>query len=503
MAITVPYRCISTTGNTGYVSGGPGGGLYGLLLGYEATASATAASDQGFMFLKRGDSIKLTFTKASTHKMVVTPLANVFTSNVAQTTSTHNGVITFTLSSSATLGNNGTDPILKVEAQTSSGTPLASASAELHNPAYFYIHVDPSVTATHNFNVGFTNGSLKQNATVTVQNDNGGSTGTNASNPLTLAAGDLINVSYSGSGSGVSPENLVNNGTQHPYSAPGLRSKSQESMFKVYPPTTNAVDDMEYLTSNMTTGGNIVKLTWKTTDILSTGVGSIFFKVNGDGLPNTFSDLTTSNTVVDTFYTKTVTVAGLASGKEALFFIRGGSEGEAVIKVGSGSYSDFVLASNGDTLTLKAKSSSSHNFGRWYKLVAMQGDGAVNETIWTVEDPVKATGAYGMEFYNAANKRLLSIDDKSARFVNAGAITFSSHTAGQEKTESQTIANLTDVPAWRIMTYLTPGQDDDVLGVQIRGVTKSNGSFDVKTFSSNSDNLSKTYTVSYIVLYSE
>ena len=52
------------------------------------------------------------------------------------------------------------------------------------------------------------------------------------------------------------------------------------------------------------------------------------------------------------------------------------------------------------------------------------------------------------------------------------------------------------------MVYFTEDQGTNIQGVQITEVQRAAGSFSVKTYSDNSSNADKSYTIEYVVVYS-
>lgn len=252
---------------------------------------------------------------------------------------------------------------------------------------------------------------------------------------------------------------------------------------------------------DITTGNNTVEATF------TAFLGShcrMPFKISGDGLPTAPADRTTATSALDTYYYTSFTVSGLASGKKAFYFAMGGAE----VKVGSGAYSGRafngehlgVQAGNGDTVTVRAKSPAALDFKKLVQIYGMQGDGQYTMTRWTLGPTSNTDATYGMAFFNSSGNKLLNINDRSARFVASGNLAFSGHTDNTEKTVTQNISGMTNSDIWSVFVYLKPGQGGEANGVVLREVTKSSGSFSVKTFQDNFNAPNNTYYMSYVVV---
>lgn len=252
---------------------------------------------------------------------------------------------------------------------------------------------------------------------------------------------------------------------------------------------------------DITTGNNTVEATF--TAFLGAHA-RMPFKISGDGLPTAPADRTTATSALDTYYYTSFTVSGLSSGKKAFYFAMGGAE----VKVGSGAYAGSafngehlgVQAANGDTVTVRAKSPAALDFKKLVQIYGMQGDGQYTMTRWTLGPTSNTDSTHGMSFFNSSGNKLLNINDRSARFVTSGNLAFSGHTDGTEKTVTQNITGMTNSDIWSVFVYLKPGQGGEANGVALREVTKSSGSFSVKTFQDNFNAANNTYYMSYVVV---
>jgi hypothetical protein len=251
----------------------------------------------------------------------------------------------------------------------------------------------------------------------------------------------------------------------------------------------------------LTTGNNTVEATF--TAFLGKHA-RLPFKISGDGLPTAPADRTTATSALDTYYYTSFTVSGLATGTKAFYFAMGGAE----VKVGSGAYSGRafngehlgVLAANGDTVTVRAKSPAALDFKKLVQIYGMQGDGQYTMTRWTLGPTSNTDATYGMAFFNSSGNKLLNINDRSARFVASGNLAFTGHVDGSEKIVVQNITGMTNSDIWSVFVYLKPGQGGEANGVVLREVTKASGSFSVKTFQNNYTQANNTYYMSYVVV---
>jgi len=522
MAVTTNYTTTVNASDKAQTGGGTSVGFLASLVTPSEIAGVDPApsSGQSFMRIRRGDSLKFNFTNQSdsTVKLVVTPQENIFTSNSATTLTlaapaegvasiSHSTGATYTLASNATLGKQSNNPVLKIEAQDNSGNVLDDTDVfESANPSYLYVNVEEADTGTvTEFSISYTPGSLKQNASLSLTRTDGSSTGLSSGSPMTPSEGDILKIN--GEATAPSEPNLVSS-TAGLYGGPPNITNSGLSFFTRYPPSGTNSNHVEYVVNDVATANNVVQLQFVRSDYLSTARRSIYLKVAGDSLPSSFSAFSTTSSEFDTYYEKSLTVAGVGSGKSAIFFIRGANVAipdQAEIKVGSGEYYDYVLAGTGDVLTLRAKSSADLGFGKLYKVIGMQGDGQAVVSDWTITAPAIPDNTYGMEFYNSSGTKLLSVNDKGGRFVDSGTVTFTNHADNTEKTETKTITGITTDEAYRVLTFITPSQTDENLsGVFIReGRVTADDTLTITTFSDNDDNATITYTISYIILYAE
>lgn len=513
MAAVMDYLCRVDTNNEASYGLPNNFGITSYVTNIEG--SSTASSNATFFAMRRGDTFQFTFSNAGTssNKLVVTPLGGFSTSTTATTVNTGEGNNTqYTIKSTASLGDQ-TSALYKLDIQNSSGTSITAASG-FSNPSYVFVRIDPAHPTggtTHNFTVTYNAGSLKQAATVSIDNASG-TAGESSSSILELNNNDIIRVTHAGTGTG-EPATSVGSTNEGYYGAPdiifgGEATDTNEELFTLYPPTsvTSGAIVHEYGFNSMTTGGNEITLPFgqQATFTSSGATNEIHVKNSGDGLPNVFSNAHTSSTARDTYYTMTQTVGGLSAGAKALFSIRGAQvfSDEAQVKVGSGDYRRSVLAGNGDVLTFRAKSSPSLNFGRLYYIIGMQGDGQAVVSEWTLAAPTLTDATYGMEFYKSNGDTLLSINDQAARFVTSGQISVTNHGDAEYVTSTVSVTGMTNDSRWRLMVYFTDDQGTDIQGVQITSVQRAAGSFSVTTYSDNSSNADKSYTVEYVVVYS-
>lgn len=323
------------------------------------------------------------------------------------------------------------------------------------------------------------------------------------SSPLTISGGDTLSlkiVSNNNTSVQVRPLILDTNERQS--------SMGRPQFFQFFDPDTswgiNLLQPGNTYTATVqpiTTGNNTVEATF--TAFLGSHA-RMPFKISGDGLPTGPADRTTATSALDTYYYTSFTVSGLASGKKAFYFAMGGAE----VKVGSGAYSGRafngehlgVQAANGDTVTVRAKSPAALDFKKLVQIYGMQGDGQYTMTKWTLGPTLNTDATYGMAFFNSSGNKLLNINDRSARFVTSGNMAFSGHSDNTEKTVTQNVTGMTNSDIWSVFVYLKPGQGGEANGVVLREVTKSSGSFSVKTFQDNFNAANNTYYMSYVVV---
>ena len=325
--------------------------------------------------------------------------------------------------------------------------------------------------------------------------------GTSSSNRITISEGDTLSINISSSnGTSVQPfiQILDTNNEQSNMGRPAL---DDFLTLNSWPGLLAPNNTYTATVRDLTTGGNT--LTMRFSAFLGSH-DSLFFRINGDSLPTAPADRTTSTNALDTYFYTTFTVSGLTSGRKAFYFAAGGAD----VKVGSGAYSGNVftnrhlgvLAGNGETITVRAKSPAALDFKKLVKIYGMQGDGQHTITKWTVGPTSNTDETYGAEFFNASGNKLLSVNDRSARFVTSGNMQFSGHVDNTEKTVSQSVSGMTTGIEWQVFAFIKPGQGTAASSVIIRDVNKASGSFSVKTFCNNSDNTAQTYDISYVVV---
>ncbi len=328
--------------------------------------------------------------------------------------------------------------------------------------------------------------------------------GCSESNPVTFAEGDTISITAvqtGGSGYGrIWPVVL-----DPDLELPSMGIPEFDNFFSGTLGGTATIPGNTYTAKvlDLTTGGNLRVVNGSA---LIGNHSHLYFKITGDGKPTAPSDRTTSTSAVNTYYTTSFTVAGCATGRKAFYFATGGAE----IKVNSGFYANRslrngihsgVLAGNGDTVTVRAKSPSALDFKKLVQIYGMQGDGQYTMTKWTLGPTTNPDATYGAEFFNSSGNKLLSINDRSARFVASGTMSFSNHADETEKTVSQSITGLVDSDVWQVFAYITPGQGGGAgSNTILRDVSKGSGSFSVTTYFSSYVDDTKSYTVSYVVV---
>jgi len=327
--------------------------------------------------------------------------------------------------------------------------------------------------------------------------------GTSPSNRITIAEGDTLSIEIvSSGGHKVQPRSAItdSNNEQSNMGRPAIDDFLTLNSWTV-PGLLNVGSTYTATVRDLTTGGNTCAMVFAA---FLGALDALYFRINGDGLPTAASDRTTSTTATDTYYYTTFTVAGLTSGRKAFYFAAGGAD----LKVGSGAYTTNVynnrhlgvLAGNGETITVRAKSPAALDFKKLVQIYGMQGDGQHSITKWTIGPTSNTDASYGAEFFNASGNKLLSINDRSARFVSSGNITFTGHVDNTTKSVTQTISGMTTGDDWQVFVYVKPGQGSNAIGVVIRDTTKNSGSFTATTFCNNFDNTNQTYELSYVVL---
>lgn len=466
---------------------------------------SSATSDTAYTQLRRSDRVRIVFTNSgtSTNKLKITPLISGVFINLTQTIS-GSGSYDFTISSTATLGKQ-TGPVLKLEAQTSSGTALSGT----YQTTYVYLDIHAASSGTvYPYSIGVVAGGKGLPANTNFTWTGSGSDPSSGTPPsLALTEGDVLELNTGSYDVSLSYESNAADyiGPYHtlaPYPLTNLVFKTFPNRLRLggsnltgtYPSGTVVAHE----TLKMTTDGTNARIKALPNNF-NTNSGSKLFKITGDGTPNAFSDTETSVTAADTFYTQNFTVGGLGTGKEAVFFVKGGGVGGGTIKLsGDTDFVDRVTAGNGDTITVRGKSSASFDLARRFVIIGMNANGSHVESNWRIAAPTVGDATYGMEFFNSSGTKLLSINDRAARFVKQATVEFTSHASSTTKTVNVPLAAVEDSDEWKINAWVTA--DQTIGGVAVNSIVRKDGSFDISAY--NYSGATVTYDVTYQVLYS-
>lgn len=226
-------------------------------------------------------------------------------------------------------------------------------------------------------------------------------------------------------------------------------------------------------------------------DVYALSEGFVYWKSTLDSISAT-PTLSTTAVTPGSYATTSFTVSGLSTGATSRFRATG-----AEIKINSGSWSlagAYALASNGDTVSLRATAPGFYDGSTVHQVEGLNAAGNGWTQFWEATTVTNPTSAYGIEVYNSSGNQTLSINSRSARFVNSGTFTKTAIAAsGGTATETISITGMTDTDDWVILT--THSNDLYI----ILEVTKNSGSFTVD-LENNSDTNALDCTVSWQVL---
>jgi len=227
------------------------------------------------------------------------------------------------------------------------------------------------------------------------------------------------------------------------------------------------------------------------------------FKSNIDSSPSVSrQSVTTSST--STAAETSFTVSGLATGKKCGFATTTFSNNStsSQVKKGSGgtyatSVSDF---SNGDTVFVKATSPDTKGVSSVAQFYSFDARGAlVTDQVFELDVTVNedTDSSYGMEFFDSSGDLLLSINDRSSRFVTKGSYT-ETIAANSVSTKTISLSGMDTSDKWIINAHVDLASISTTQFISIRSIVQETNQFKITTY--NGDSSSRSITTEYYVL---
>ena len=256
------------------------------------------------------------------------------------------------------------------------------------------------------------------------------------------------------------------------------------------------------------TGGNNVSITATATRLspFASGSGTAFiFRSTVDSTPTIGrQSVSTSNTSTATEATYTVT--GLATGAKCGFaattYSNNSAGNNARVKKGSGgtyarTADDF---SNGDVLYMISNSADTKGVTAVSQFYSFAGGGpdSPDQTfeldVFVNED---TDAVYGMEFFDSSGDSVLSINDRSARFVTKGSYT-ETIASNSESTKTVAFTGMDTSDKWMINAHVDLSAISTTQYISVRSIVQEANQFKITTY--NGDSVSRSITTEYYVL---
>jgi len=275
-------------------------------------------------------------------------------------------------------------------------------------------------------------------------------------------------------------------------------------------------------TTGMTTNGDPYVLTYQNVygtsgNNANLGIGAIrtspfaiasggalaVFKSTSDSSPTVSrKSVSTSNTSTATETSFTVT--GLGSGKKCGFAtttFSNNSAGAQVKKGSGGTYATSVLDfSNGDTVFIKANSPDTKGVSSVAQFYSFDARGSLTrdqsfELDVTVNEDTDSV--YGMEFFDSSGDLLLSVNDRSSRFVTKGSYT-ETIAANSQSTKTISLSGMDTSDKWIINAHVDLASVNTTKFISVRSIVQETNQFKITTY--NGDSSSRSITTEYYVL---
>lgn len=224
---------------------------------------------------------------------------------------------------------------------------------------------------------------------------------------------------------------------------------------------------------------------------------AVRYKNNADSSP-TVSDIEASTNSTSTSVDKSFTVTGLATGKKCGFYALGNGR----IKRNSGSFAQSVVGfENNDTVTVRQTSPDTKGVTRVYTFYSFDGRGSsVRDQEGEYEITVNADtdNIYGMEFFDSAGDSILSINDRSSRFVSKGSYTVTNQASNSTHTKTISLTGMDTTDKWIISAHIDLEAVTTTQYIAVQSITQ--GTDEITIVTSNATNSAQTYDVEYYVL---
>lgn len=214
--------------------------------------------------------------------------------------------------------------------------------------------------------------------------------------------------------------------------------------------------------------------------------------------------VSTSNTSTATEATYTVT--GLATGAKCGFaattYSNNSAGNNARVKKGSGgTYAQTAdNFSNGDVLYMISNSADTKGVtavSQFYSFDA-RGSSTSDQTfeldVFVNED---TDAVYGIEFFDSSGDSILSINDRSARFVTKGSYT-ETIASNSESTKTISFTGMDTTDKWLINAHVDLAGISTTKFISVRSIVQETGQFKITTY--NGDSVSRSITTEYYVL---
>ena len=259
-------------------------------------------------------------------------------------------------------------------------------------------------------------------------------------------------------------------------------------------------------TGDFGTSGNNASITLSATrsSPFGTGGGTLaIWRNTGDSTP-TIGRQSVSTSSTSTATETTYTVTGLGSGKKCGFAATSYSNygNNARVKKGSGgtyaqTATDF---SNNDVLYMIANSPDTKGVTSVSQFYSFDGRGSSTpdqtfELDVTVNEDTDSV--YGMEFFDSSGDLLLSVNDRSSRFVTKGSYT-ETIAANSQSTKTISLSGMDTSDKWIINAHVDLASVNTTKFISVRSIVQETNQFKITTY--NGDSSSRSVTTEYYVL---
>lgn len=226
---------------------------------------------------------------------------------------------------------------------------------------------------------------------------------------------------------------------------------------------------------------------------------AVIYKNNADSSP-TVSDLEKSTDSTSTNTEKSFTVTGLATGKKCGF--SGVNTYTQVKRNSGGTYAQAVTGfENNDTVFVRASSPDTKGVTRVYGYYSFDGRGSSTrdqEFEYEIEVNEDAENTYGMEFFDSSGDSILSINDRSSRFVSKGSYTVSNQASNSTHTKTISLTGMDTTDKWVVSAHIDLEAVTTTQYISVKSITQGSDQITIETV--NATNSAQTYDVEYYVL---